>query len=85
MRMKWPRHRRPWPLLLGVLLISVYIAARCQANNDVAGTLIQFNDNGAWSWFEDERAIVDAAAGKILVSSVGNSAGTATSKSRRSI
>jgi hypothetical protein len=44
--------------------------------NDVAGDPILFNDNGAWSWFEDERAIVDAAAGKILVSSVANGSGT---------
>ncbi len=44
--------------------------------NDVAGELIVFNDNGAWSWFEDERAIVDTSAGKILVSSVANASGT---------
>jgi hypothetical protein len=50
-------------------------APAAQAANDVAGSLIEFNDNGAWSWFEDERAIVDAAAGKIIVSSVANSAG----------
>ena len=25
----------------------------------VAGKLIVFNDNGAWSWYSDERAIVD--------------------------
>lgn len=42
------------------------------AVNDVAGSLILFNDNGGWSWFEDERAIVDVAAGKILVSSVAS-------------
>jgi hypothetical protein len=43
------------------------------AVNDVAGPLITFNNNGAWSWFEDERAIVDTsagAAGRIIVSSV---------------
>src|SRR5207247_176163 len=34
----------------------------------VAGTLIQLNDNGAWSWFMDERAIVDD--GKLIVGSV---------------
>src|SRR5207247_8788550 len=27
--------------------------------NYVAGPLIELNDNGAWSWFMDERAIVD--------------------------
>jgi hypothetical protein len=59
-------------LLLGVLGAFV-IASPCFAINDVAGPLITFNDNGAWSWFEDERAIVDTsagAAGKIIVSSV---------------
>ncbi len=50
-------------------------AAPAWAVNDVAGSLIQFNDNGAWSWFQDERAIVDSAAGKILVSSVAAAAG----------
>src|SRR6266542_1783676 len=36
--------------------------------NHVAGTLVQLNDNGAWSWFMDERAIVDE--GKLIVGSV---------------
>src|ERR1700756_165279 len=27
--------------------------------NYVSGTLIQLNDNGAWSWFMDPRVIVD--------------------------
>ena len=37
-------------------------------SNYVAGTLIQLNDNGAWSWFMDERAIVHD--GKLIVGSV---------------
>ncbi len=41
----------------------------------MAGKLITFNDNGGWSWFEGERAIVDPTAGKIVVSSVANAAG----------
>jgi hypothetical protein len=49
---------------------------RCIAANDVAGTLYTLNDNGGWSWFEDERAIVDTTANKIVFSSVANSAGT---------
>jgi hypothetical protein len=44
--------------------------------NDVAGSMITFNDNGAWSWFEDERAIIDIGANKLIVSSVANGAGT---------
>jgi hypothetical protein len=33
----------------------------------VAGNLIQFGDNGAWSWYMDERAVVDAAGGRLIV------------------
>jgi hypothetical protein len=32
--------------------------ARSQPESTVAGRLIELNDNGAWSWFMDERAIV---------------------------
>jgi hypothetical protein len=49
------------------------------AINDVAGSLITIDNNGGWSWFEDERAIVDptaGTAGKIIVSSVANGSGT---------
>ncbi|MBX2850646.1 MAG: BNR repeat-containing protein [Phycisphaeraceae bacterium] len=58
------------------------IAASCLpgaaalAENDVAGDLITFNSNGAWSWFQDPRVIVDTNANKILVSSVADSSGT---------
>jgi putative BNR repeat neuraminidase len=38
------------------------------APNYVAGKLIQLNDNGAWSWFMDPRAIVDN--GRLIVGSV---------------
>jgi hypothetical protein len=34
------------------------------------------NDNGAWSWFEDERAVIDAVSCTLLVSSVANGSGT---------
>ena len=39
------------------------------------GNLIQFTDNGAWSWFQDERAIVDTQKGKLIVGSIANYAG----------
>ena len=39
-----------------------------QETSFVAGPLWQVNDNGAWSWFMDERAIV--ADGKLIVGSV---------------
>jgi hypothetical protein len=33
--------------------------------------VITFNDNGGWCWYQDERAIVDAKAGKLVIGSVG--------------
>jgi hypothetical protein len=36
--------------------------------NHVAGDLIELNDNGAWSWFMDERVLVDG--GKLIAGSV---------------
>jgi hypothetical protein len=41
----------------------------------VAGKLIIFNDNGAWSWFQDERVIADPVAGTLLIGSVANRSG----------
>ena len=45
-RVAWPPARRPT-----VTLPS--------GNDAVVGTKIQFNDNGGWCWYQDERAVVD--------------------------
>ncbi|TWT94013.1 hypothetical protein Pla108_37240 [Botrimarina colliarenosi] len=45
------------------------------APNVVNGTLVQFNPNGAWSWYQDERAIVDVDRGEILVGSIASYGG----------
>jgi putative BNR repeat neuraminidase len=51
------------------LLTTAACAAQTQTvTNYVAGTLVELNDNGAWSWFMDERTIVDR--GRLLVGSV---------------
>ncbi len=43
------------------------------AGNDATfATLVQFNDNGAWSWYQDERAVVDTKANKLIVGSVAS-------------
>lgn len=39
----------------------------------VNGNLIQFDSEGAWTWYSDERAIVDPNNGHMLVNSVGYS------------
>ncbi|WP_428940090.1 BNR-4 repeat-containing protein [Fontivita pretiosa] len=36
---------------------------------------ISLNDNGGWSWFQDERAIIDPRSGLLLVSSIANGRG----------
>src|SRR5262249_60768600 len=41
----------------------------------VNGTLTQFNANGAWSWYQDARAIVDTTANKLLIGSDANAMG----------
>jgi hypothetical protein len=40
------------------------------------GNLIQFNDNGAWCWFQSERAVVDTNASKIVIGSDASMTGT---------
>lgn len=52
-----------------VLTLTVVAAAGMQLPSSyVAGTLIQLNDNGAWSRFMDERAIVHD--GKLIVGGI---------------
>jgi hypothetical protein len=45
----------------------------------VAGNLVLVTANGAWCWYQDERVLVDTAAGKIVLGSVahGNGVGGA--------
>lgn len=31
------------------------------------GSIVQFNDNGGWNWFQDERAVVDTKANKLII------------------
>lgn len=54
------------------LLIPFVLGAAAWAqdvkNDYIRGTVHELNDNGAWSWFMDERAIVDR--GQLLVGSV---------------
>jgi hypothetical protein len=60
-------------LLLGTVCLAALAPAATRTQerypgNYVAGTLVQLNDNGAWSWFMDPRVIVDN--GKLIVGSV---------------
>ena len=57
--------RKLW--IVGVLVPCITGASDLPPNY-IAGTVVRLNDNGAWSWFMDERAIV--ADGKLIVGSV---------------
>ncbi|HMF41042.1 MAG TPA: hypothetical protein VKQ32_10110 [Polyangia bacterium] len=36
-------------------------------SNAVFGSMITFNDNGGWCWYQDERAVVDTKANKLVI------------------
>jgi len=80
MVMKAPFHRYGSPVgqtfWRGVLAALIGTNVACAQTKDIAnGNLIQFSDNGAWTWYSDERAIVDPAGGKLVVGVDANGSG----------
>ena len=51
----------------------------CSSSPDV----VVLNDNGAWSWFEDQRAVVDPSRGRLIASTVADRSGTRGARRRR--
>lgn len=51
-------------------------AAAAGASDVVDGELIQFNDNGGWCWFQEERVVVDTVNGKLILGSDANRSGS---------
>src|SRR5712692_3456881 len=71
------RKRRPasfrvfvisWQIVLACLAGATVLTEDLYPANYVAATLVQLNDNGAWSWFMDPRVIVNE--GKLIIGSV---------------
>lgn len=69
------RNRPVLPSTLGICWLAVVATGSLMSatppavtNNFVAGDFHVLNDNGAWSWFMDERLMVDN--GRLLVGSV---------------
>jgi hypothetical protein len=46
-----------------------------QGRDLVGGNLVQFDDNGIWTWYSDERAVIDTNGNKLVVGCVENAAG----------
>jgi hypothetical protein len=38
----------------------------------VNGEMLEFNDNGGWCWYQDERVLVDQETGQLIIASVGS-------------
>ncbi len=59
--------------LLPIIFLSTLLA---QVRKDIVnGNLIQFNDNGLWCWFQDERCVVDTIKEKLILGSSANTNG----------
>jgi len=47
-------------------------SVEASGKNWVNGELLEFNDNGGWCWYQDERVIVDRENGKLIIGSVAS-------------
>jgi hypothetical protein len=73
-----PNIRSPFPhaFWLGLaLLLLLSPSVHAQSQDFFGANLMQFDDNGIWTWYSDERAVVDRAGGKLVVGCVENGAG----------
>jgi hypothetical protein len=61
--------RKIFTLFLIVVPSLIHNSIFAQQKDIVNGNLIQFNDNGFWCWFQDERAVVDTVKGKLVIGS----------------
>jgi hypothetical protein len=52
-----------------IIITSIDTFTFCQQVNIVNGDLIRFSSNGAWCWYQDERAVIDKTNNKIVISS----------------
>ena len=52
-----------------ILITLLNVTAFGRTGDIVYGNLIQFNDNGAWCWYQDERAVIDTTGGKLILGS----------------
>lgn len=71
----YKRSWETWEEPLRIYEVQVIIQDDHETQNQISSNWIQFSDNGAWCWYQDERAVVDVAGGKLMVGSVANGIG----------
>ena len=66
-------------IVMPMVLVAAFTlsGAHCfaQSHDLVSGNLVQFDDNGIWTWYSDERTVVDTNGNKLVVGCVENAAG----------
>lgn len=65
-------------ILIPLVFLSISLFAQ-NKSDIVHGNLVQFNDNGFWCWFQDERCVVDTVNGKLVMGSDASVAGIGNS------
>jgi hypothetical protein len=76
--MKTPIKIRSSVVALIIFLVALTLPvsqSSAQPRDMVSGNLVQFDDNGIWTWFSDERAVIDTNGDKLVVGCVENAAG----------
>jgi hypothetical protein len=62
-------------LTICIVLLTMNLSRASAAADHVDGNLILLNDNGAWCWYQDERAVVDTTNNTIVFGSVAAAEG----------
>jgi len=64
------------PGVFPVLCLFTSLSGAPSTDPWVDGELIEFKQNGAWCWFQDERAVVDTVEKKLIIGSTGSGSGS---------
>ncbi len=77
--------KTPFPVYLFPVALTVWLAvpavlvmphsAQGQTRDMINGNAVQFDDNGIWTWYSDERVVIDTNGNKLVVGCVENAAG----------
>ena len=67
--------RRVINFFIACIVVLMMSTQEVRATDRVVGNLIQFNENGAWCWYQDPRLVVDPANRTLLVSSIATKDG----------